>query len=103
MPSVTQRIKMIKQPRGGYINPKCFTVRETSGAPLHDIKENVNAGIVGMVVDYMTRAMSGTSVERRSAFHSSARTSSTGFPKQRSSHTASRASMTLPLRGLAVS
>lgn len=63
MPSVTQRIKMIKQPRGGYINPKCFTVRETSGAPLHDIKENVNAGIVGMVVDYMTRAMSGTSVE----------------------------------------
>ena len=63
MPSVTQRIKEIKQPRGGYINPRTLTVVETGGAPLHDIKENVNAGVVGMVVDYMTRVMSGTPVE----------------------------------------
>lgn len=63
MASVTQTIKNTKQPRGGYINPKRFTVKEVGGTPLHDIKENVSAGIVGMVVDYMTRVMSGTPVK----------------------------------------
>lgn len=63
MPSVTQRIKQIKQPCGGYINPRTLTVVEMNGEPLHDIKENVSAGVVGMVVDYMTRVMTGTPVE----------------------------------------
>ena len=58
MPSVIQRIKQIKQPRGGSL-----TVVEMNGEPLHDIKENVSAGVVGMVVDYMTRVMTGTPVE----------------------------------------
>lgn len=58
MPSVIQRIKQIKQPRGGSL-----TVVEMNGEPLHDIKENVSAGVVGMVVDYMTHVMTGTPVE----------------------------------------
>ena len=63
MPSVAQRIKQIKQPRGGYINPRTLTIVEVNDEPLHDSKENGSAGVVGMVVDYMTRVMTGTLVE----------------------------------------
>lgn len=55
----------MKQPRGGYINPKQLNVREfTAGRELHDVKENVSAGISGMAVDYLTRFLSGTPVEK---------------------------------------
>lgn len=67
MTSVTGRIKQVKQPRGGYINPRSLIVVALEGEPLHDVKETVSAGIVGMVVDYMTRFMTGTPVEK--AFH----------------------------------
>lgn len=66
MPSVTQRIKQIKQPRGGYINPKkMLTITELKAAkPPYDIgAENVSAGLVGTAVDYLTRVMSGTPVK----------------------------------------
>ena len=66
MSSVTQRIKQIKQPRGGYINPKkMLTVTELKAAkPPHDISaENVSAGLIGTAVDYLTRVMSGTPVK----------------------------------------
>ena len=60
--SVTQRIKMVSQPRGGYINPKEFEItqletKDTLG------EENVSPGLVGLVVDYLTRFSSGTSKE----------------------------------------
>ncbi|MGF2095734.1 hypothetical protein ACQUFP_17500 [Enterococcus casseliflavus] len=32
MASVTQRIKQIKQPRGGYINPNMFTIVKMDGS-----------------------------------------------------------------------
>jgi hypothetical protein len=64
MSSVTQRIKAIKQPRGGYINPRTLTVTEMNGTPLHNIKENVTPGIVGTVVDYMTRIIIGTPIKK---------------------------------------
>lgn len=66
MPSVTQRIAQIKQPRGGYINPrKTLAVRELDvPKPPHDAKsENINPGLVGVAVDYLTRFMDGTPVE----------------------------------------
>ena len=66
MPSVTQRISQIKQPRGGYINPrKTLAVRELDvPKPPHDAKsENINPGLVGVAVDYLTRFMDGTPVE----------------------------------------
>ena len=60
--SVTQRIKIVSQPRGGYINPKEFEVtqlemKDTLG------EENISPGLVGLAVDYLTRFSSGASKE----------------------------------------
>jgi hypothetical protein len=60
MASVTQRIKQIKQPRGGYINPKEFSVTQLSdGIELHP-DENIHSSLIGIAVDYMTRYALGT-------------------------------------------
>lgn len=62
--SVTQRIKKVKQPRGGYINPKVLsTTLMGDGAETLNPEENVHPGLVGLAVDYMTRFMTGSSVE----------------------------------------
>ena len=54
---------MIKQPRGGYLNPRDFQVIQLeSKADLAEL-ESINAGLVGSVVDYMTRFMLGTRAE----------------------------------------
>ena len=62
--SVTQRIKEVKQPRGGYIKPKDFQP-ETLGGGMEalNLVENVHANLMGLAVDYMTRFMSGTSAK----------------------------------------
>lgn len=63
MYSVTKRISMIKQPRGGYINKKDFTfIQFEDGIKLNE-NENINAGLVGLAVDYMTRFMMGSKRE----------------------------------------
>lgn len=62
--SVTQRIKQVKQPRGGYINPKEFKPESLGdGAEALNPEENVHASLMGLAVDYMTRFMSGASAE----------------------------------------
>lgn len=59
--SVTQRIKHVKQPRGGYIKPKEFTVVSLGdGADTLNPVENIHASLTGLAVDYMTRFMTGT-------------------------------------------
>lgn len=63
MASVTQRIKQIKQPRGGYIPPKEFTITTLDDNILLNEKENIHSSLVGLVVDYMTRYSSGTPLE----------------------------------------
>lgn len=62
--SVTQRIKQVKQPRGGYINPKIMEVIQCGDGieALHS-EENIRANLIGLAVDYLTRFMSGTSLE----------------------------------------
>lgn len=62
--SVTQRIKQVKQPRGGYINPLEMEIIEL-GNSIEELnpEENVHASLVGLAVDYLTRFMSGASVE----------------------------------------
>lgn len=61
MVSVTQRITKIKQPRGGYVRPKDFTVTDLSdGHTLYE-DENVHSSLIGTVVDYLTRYSNGTS------------------------------------------
>lgn len=65
MCSVTQRISKIKQPRGGYINPKEFELTMLDGGGIDDLHpvENVSPGLVGTAVDYLTRFMTGTSAK----------------------------------------
>lgn len=56
MASVTQRIEKVKQPYGGYLPRKDFSVEEyDDGLVLGE--ENITPGIVGLAVDYMTRYM----------------------------------------------
>ncbi|MDR1264184.1 MAG: hypothetical protein LBK42_01105 [Propionibacteriaceae bacterium] len=58
MVSVTTRINEVKQPRGGYINPKAFIevdMGDNDPLPLHD--ENIHASLVGLAVDYLTRSI----------------------------------------------
>lgn len=60
--SVTQRIKQVKQPRGGYINPKGLTVVSLGdGADALNPVENVHVSLMGLAVDYMTRFMTSAS------------------------------------------
>lgn len=56
MASVTKRIKEINQPRGGYLPPKLFEVIDLQdGITLHP-NENIHATLVGLAVDYLSRA-----------------------------------------------
>lgn len=54
--SVTQRIRQIKQPRGGYLNPKEFQTIELE-------RELIHPSLIGLAVDYMTRFMLGKPIE----------------------------------------
>lgn len=70
MVSVTQRIKQVKQPRGGYVNPKSLSVELLSVDGVADVDhraENVHPSIMGIAVDYLTRLAGGT--EPQDAFH----------------------------------
>lgn len=62
MSSVTSRIKEIKQPRGGFINPKQFSVNHIEDNITLN-PENINAINIGLAVDYLTRFMTGSSKE----------------------------------------
>jgi len=66
MASVVQRIKEVKQPRGGYIKPKEFEVIQLeSNIELHP-DENIHSSLVGLAVDYLTRFANGA--DREEAF-----------------------------------
>lgn len=59
MVSVTQRIKQVKQPRGGYIHPRDFTVTDFEDDTQFNKTENIHAITVGLAVDYLTRYLLG--------------------------------------------
>lgn len=63
MYSVTQRIRNIKQPRGGYINISDFDIKTFDDGNILCEEENVHSSIVGLVVDYMTRYLMGTEIK----------------------------------------
>lgn len=63
MVSVTQRIKEIKQPYGGYLPVKNFNHTQLSNEKVLNTKESIHASLIGIVVDYLTRFMIGDSVE----------------------------------------
>ncbi|MFJ3956366.1 hypothetical protein [Arthrobacter sp. NPDC090010] len=51
----------MKQPRGGYINPRSLDTEVLSNHAVLNSTENVHASITGMAVDYLTRLASGAS------------------------------------------
>lgn len=59
MYSVTQRIRNIKQPWGGYIKCKDFSVTELSDGKELNPEENLHSSLIGLVVDYLTRFVMG--------------------------------------------
>lgn len=63
MSSVTTRINMIKQPRGGYINKKELTVTQLESNITLNENENIHANLIGLAVDYMVRFAMGTAKE----------------------------------------
>ena len=64
MSSVTDRIKEIKQPRGGYIKPSSMNLIELNDEKVLNEQENVSGAIIGMVVDYMKRFMMGAKITK---------------------------------------
>ena len=59
MTSVTNRIKVVKQPRGGYIPLKQFSAITLDDGKNLNSDESVSPGLVGLAVDYLTRLMNG--------------------------------------------
>ncbi len=58
MVSVTDRVKHVKQPDGGYINPDMFEVTCLDDDLVLNPNENIDSSLIGMAVDYLTRYMS---------------------------------------------
>lgn len=71
MVSVTQRIKEVKQPRGGYLPIKLFSVNQLDDNRVLHLVESLSPSLVGICVDYLTRFMKGTN--SREAFKVSLR------------------------------
>lgn len=67
MASVTQRINEIQQPYGGYLPMKLFAKEQIIDGVTLNETENIHPGLVGLAVDYLTRFMSGSTVDQ--AFH----------------------------------
>lgn len=63
MASVTQRIKQIKQPFGGYIKPREFCQTQLEDGIELKENENIHASLIGAAVDYLTRFMVKTPIE----------------------------------------
>ena len=64
MASVTQRIKQITQPRGGYLATKLFTRTVLDDGKILNEIENLHASNVGIAVDYLSRFMLGEPLEK---------------------------------------
>lgn len=63
MATVTQRIRQVSQPRGGFINPKSLEMQQLDDdhpSPLDQKRESIHASLVGLSVDYLTRLMTGS-------------------------------------------
>lgn len=64
MASVTGRIKEIKQPRGGFLNPSEFEIIDLNDGLILNGEENLHSSIIGMVVDYLSRFISEENIEK---------------------------------------
>lgn len=59
---VTQRVRQVSQPRGGYLNPKDFD-ELILGPGIEELnkEENIEPNLVGTAVEYLTHFMTGAS------------------------------------------
>lgn len=64
MTSVTQRISLVKQPRGGFLPVKLFSEEKLSDGKELFSQENVSPNLVGLCVDYLSRFMTGSDKEQ---------------------------------------
>lgn len=64
MTSVTKRISQIKQPRGGFLPIKIFSVTELSDGKELSTQENIAPNLIGLCVDYLSRFMCGSAKEQ---------------------------------------
>lgn len=62
MSSVTARIKMVKQPRGGYLKVSSMSKLCFDDGLTLSYNENIHSSIVGMTVDYLTRYFMGSAL-----------------------------------------
>jgi len=61
--SVTKRIKQVKQPRGGYINPKTLMTRSLGdGMDTLNMDENVHVSLVGMAKEAFKISLFGATI-----------------------------------------
>jgi hypothetical protein len=67
MPSVTQRISEIKQPRGGLLLSSFFDFHAYEDEKVLNTSENLHSSIIGLTVDYLTRV--GLGQNKSEAFH----------------------------------
>lgn len=68
--SVTERVKIVKQPTGGYVNPKNMDIQkldENDDMICNILDENISPTLIGLVVDYLARMILGE--EKKSVFH----------------------------------
>lgn len=63
MYSVTKRISLIKQPRGGYIKRTDFSVIDFNDGLELNTEENIHPSLIGLTVDYMTRFIMNAPLE----------------------------------------
>ena len=64
MYTVTERIARIKQPYGGYIRVRDFQKIQLNDKAVLSETMNINAGLIGLSVEYLTRFMMGSPVEQ---------------------------------------
>lgn len=64
MASVTQRVKEVTQPRGGYLPISTFQKIKLEDNITLSEEENISSNLIGLVVDYMTRFLCGASKEK---------------------------------------
>lgn len=57
MTSVTNRIRQVEQPRGGYIKPSMFSKMVFEDGSILSTDENIHVSLIGLTVDYLTRFM----------------------------------------------
>ncbi len=63
MYSVTGRVKMVKQPYGGYLKSTDFKMTKFDDHVELNYNENMHPSIIGMTVDYLSRFMMGSKLE----------------------------------------